>query len=137
MPRFPRKMKGVVVILAVLVPSPRLSYVILVFEVNDQLVFMPGFRGWKISGINEGKNQFCQRARAGNCFHPRLIIGRAVVHQGDAVSVETVKSHHGRHAGRSEHFHNHSPRNTGLKDRLRSHSMLIFPSHSPANDWSL
>lgn len=126
MPRFPRKMKSVVVILAVLVPRPGLSYVILVLEVNDQLVFMPGFRGWKISSINEGKNQFCQRTRAGNCFHPRLIICRAVVHEGYTVSVETVKSHHGGHAERSQRFHNHSPRNTALKGRSRSHSVLIF-----------
>src|SRR5215469_3245438 len=59
MPRLPRKMKDVVVILPILVPRPRLSYVILIFEVNDQLVFMAGFGGWKISSINEGKNQFC------------------------------------------------------------------------------
>lgn len=115
--RFPGEMKDVVVISPTLVPRPRLGYVIFVFEVKDQLVFVAGFGAWKISCINEGKNQFCRRTRAGNCFHPWLIVCWAVVHEGDAVTVKTVKSHHGRHAGGSEHFHNHSPRNTGLKDR--------------------
>ena len=113
-------------ILPVFVPGPRLSYVILVFEVNDQLVFMPGFRRWKVSSINEGKNQFCQRTSVGSCFHPWLIICRAVMHDGDPISIETVERHHRRDAGRREHFHNHSPGNTGLKDRSNGHSMLIF-----------
>lgn len=34
-PSLPRKMKNLVMILAILVPCPRLGYVIVVFEVND------------------------------------------------------------------------------------------------------
>src|SRR5215472_2300803 len=125
-PPLPRKMKNLVMILAILVPCPGLGYVIVVFEVHDELVFMAGLRGWQIAGTHEGEHQLCQRA-ARNRFHSWLIVGRTVMHQGDPVSVETIKGHHRRHARRAERLHNHRARDTGLKYRSSSHIMLVLP----------
>jgi len=80
-------MKNLVEIFPVLVPSPGFGYVIVVFEANDQLVFVAGLGGRKISSINERKNQFLQFTRAWNRFHPWLIVRRTVVHEGNRVPV--------------------------------------------------
>src|SRR5579872_6867403 len=77
-------------VLAGFAPCPPFRDVIFILELDDQMLLMTGSRVGKVSGALKLKLQFSRGLVLRYRAHPRLIVGRAVMHESDAVLVDAI-----------------------------------------------
>ena len=90
-------------LVAVMLPGPAFRDVVSILKANDQSMLVANRRIAQVPGGNELKIELIHVSR-GYSPHPRLVVGRTVVRQLDAIAIHAVEREHLLHVRGRQSF---------------------------------